>query len=141
VDVLFFVHIVLIDPLIFEAYFYFKGLGQEKVIENKRTQRNDKGSGNIRSQYTCKTSATAQDRNKLTLLRHFGSKEDHRNKNEQWTEEIAIVRNEQKVIINDDLAKRDIIGSKGGQLVLDVEYNKDEQDERDGKEEGGKEFP
>jgi hypothetical protein len=68
------------------------------------------------------------------LLRHFGSEENNSNECEQRAEKIPVIGNEHQVIIKNDFFKRNAFGGKGTELVLDVKYNKDHQDEGDGKE-------
>jgi len=75
------------------------------------------------------------------LLSHFGSKKDYRDKGEQWAEQIPVMWDEHEIIIKNDLFDRDVIAGESWHFFLDVENNKDEQDQSDGKEERGKELP
>src|SRR6218665_1630114 len=111
------------------------------MVEHQRQGSQQAGGNDIGAHDAVRAGAAAQNGNELGLLRHFGGEKYHGNEGEQRAEQVAVMRDEHQVIIKDDLLQRNFFGSKGLDLFLDVEYDKNEQDEGDGKEKSAEELP
>jgi hypothetical protein len=57
-------------------------------------------------------------------LGHFGRKKYNRNKGEQGAKQIAVIGNKHQIIIEHNFIERDVVLCKGGEFILNVEYNK-----------------
>jgi hypothetical protein len=132
--------IILVDPFILEGDLYFERPRQDKIVKYQRGKREDKRGNKIRTHDAVKARSAAENGNELGLLGHFRGEKNNGDEYKQRAGVVAVIGNEHQVI-GYDLRQGNVIGGEGGELILDVEYDKDHEDERDRKHERGEELP
>ena len=75
------------------------------------------------------------------VRRHLGSKEDNGYEYEQRREHIHEVRNKVDIIVKDNSLQRGLLGNKVVNLLTDIEYDHDADDQNKRDKEGRDELP
>ena len=71
----------------------------------------------------------------LRVARQLGCKENDRDEDEQAAEHIHVIRDEGEIVVQDDLAQRNLVLKEIIHLLRQVENDCNREDEHDGKKE------
>ena len=96
--------------------------------------REEDTGNHVRPQQTLKGDTRREHGNDLRVTRQLCSEEDDGNEDEERTEEVGKIRNEVRVIVEDNGAQRCVILREFCEVLIDIEDDRDRDNQRNREE-------
>ena len=111
----------------------------DEAVEHVSRERDERRGDHIRAEQTAEAHPTGKHRDDLGVRCQLRGEEDHRDEDEERTEEVRVVGDEVEIVAEEDPRERHLWLEEVRDLIVDVEDHCDREDQADGEEERGDE--
>ena len=107
----------------------------DEAVEHVGRERDERRRDHIRAEQTAEAHPTGEHGDDLGVRCELRGEEDHRDEDEERTEEVRVVGDEVEIVAEEDPRERHLWLEEVRDLIVDVEDHCDREDQADGEEE------